>query len=70
MFIINNHLHCLQELNVTCVKYLGVIIDDKLVWKPHIILVEKQVSKALGIICKLRQHIPFIQILENSAFIA
>ena len=28
---INNHLLSRTE----CVKYLGVIIDDKLIWKPH-----------------------------------
>ena len=37
-----------------CVKYLGVIIDDKLIWKPQINLVKKQVSKASGTICKHR----------------
>ena len=28
-------------------------------WKAHITLVKKQVSKASGIICKLRHYIPF-----------
>ena len=52
---INNHLLSRTE----CVKYLGVINDDKLIWKAHITLVKKQVSKASGIICKLRHYIPF-----------
>jgi len=52
---INNHLLS----RIECVKYLGVIIDDKLFWKPHITLVKQQVSKASGIICKLRHYIPF-----------
>jgi len=52
---INNHLLS----RTACVKYLGVIIDDKLIWKPHITLVKKQVSKASGIICKLRHYLPF-----------
>jgi len=34
---INNHLLSRTE----CVKYLGVIIDDKLIWKHHITLVKK-----------------------------
>jgi len=55
MFITNNHLLSRTE----CVKYLGVIIDDKLIWKPHITLVKKQVSKASGIICKPRCYIAF-----------
>ena len=37
-----------------CVKYLGVIIDDKLIWKPQINLVKKQVSKTSATICKHR----------------
>jgi len=52
---INHHLLSRTE----CVRYLGVIIDDKLNWKPHITLVKKQVSKASGIICKLRDYISF-----------
>ena len=48
---------CFQELNVC--KYLGVIIDDKSIWKAHITLVKKQVSKVSGIICKFRHYIPF-----------
>jgi len=52
---INNHLLSRTE----CVKYLGVITGDKLIWKPHITLVKKQVSKASGIICKFRHYIPF-----------
>jgi len=55
---INNHLLSRTE----CVKYLGVIIDDKLIWKLHTTLVKKQVSKASGIICKLRHYIPFISL--------
>ena len=42
-----------------CVKYLGVIIDDKLIWKPHITPIKKQVSKASGIICKLTHYSRF-----------
>ena len=35
---INNHLLSRTE----CVKYLGVIIDDKLIWKAHITLIKKR----------------------------
>jgi len=52
---INNHLLSRTE----CVKYFGVIIDDRLIWEPHITLAKKNVSKASGIICKLRHYIPF-----------
>jgi len=52
---INNHLLSRTE----CVKYLGVIIDDKLIRKPHITLVKEQVSKASCIVCKLGHYFPF-----------
>ena len=38
-------------------KYLGLIIDDKLNWKPHIDYTCKKVSKACGILSKLRHCI-------------
>jgi len=52
---INNHLLSRTE----CVKYLGVIIDDKLIRKLHITLVKEQVSKASCIVCKLGHYFPF-----------
>ena len=36
------------------VKYLGVTIDNKLNWKPHIESLEKKLSTACALICKLR----------------
>jgi len=38
---INNHLLSRTE----CVKYFGVISDDKLIWKPHITLVKNKFLK-------------------------
>ena len=38
---INNHLLSRTK----CVKYLGVIIDDKLIWKPHITLFKNKFLK-------------------------
>ena len=52
---INNHLLSRTE----CVKYLGIIIDDKLIWKPKKTLDKTQFSEASGVICKLRHYITF-----------
>ena len=39
------------------IKYLGVIIDSTLTWKPHIDKVSKSTSRALGLLYKIR---PFV----------
>ena len=36
------------------IKYLGVLIDEHLNWKYHILNVSKKVSRSIGIISKLR----------------
>ena len=36
------------------VKYLGTIIDNRLTWKPHIQHIKTKLSRALGIISKIR----------------
>ena len=35
-------------------KFLGVLIDDKLTWKPHINILKKKISRSIGILCKAR----------------
>ena len=47
--IINNH-NISPEDNL---KYLGVLLDNKLSWKPHVQKVETQLSRACGIPSKL-----------------
>ena len=37
------------------IKYLGVIIDNKLTWIPHIIHVKNKVSKGIGIMFKAKK---------------
>ena len=38
-------------------KYLGVIIDDKITWIPHITYIQNKVSKGIGIIFKARHYL-------------
>ena len=38
-------------------KYLGVIIDDKITWIPHITYVQNKVSKCIGIMFKARSYL-------------
>ena len=42
----------------TNVKYLGIILDDKLSWTSHINSLASKLSKANGIISKLRHFLP------------
>ena len=37
------------------IKYLGVIIDNKLTWIPHITHVKNKVSKGIGIMFKAKK---------------
>ena len=39
-------------------KFLGIIIDQKLNWKPHIIKITNQISRSIGIIKKFRHTLP------------
>ena len=43
---------------VSTVKFLGVVIDDKLSWGPHIKLVAIKLSKGLGILYRVRFCVP------------
>ena len=40
------------------VKYLGLLIDENLSWKPHIDFICNKVSKIVGLLAKLRHFIP------------
>ena len=42
---------------VTKVKFLGVIVDEKLSWKPHIGYISRKISKSLGIMYKIRKYV-------------
>ena len=40
------------------VKYLGVFLDDRLSWKIHIDKLSKKLSRACGMVYKLRDYVP------------
>ena len=45
------------EVNVSHVKFMGTIIDDKLSWRPHIDYRSKKVFKAIAIMYRLKAHV-------------
>ena len=50
--IINNHSISPEEK----LKYLGVLLENKLSWKPHVQKLKTQLSRACGIISKLKHY--------------
>jgi len=49
------------------IKYLGVIIDNKLSWKPQISSLCRKLSQACGVVCKIRRFAD-IKILRSIYF--
>jgi len=43
----------------TSAKYLGIITDDRLTFKQHIISLENKVARSVGFIAKLSYFLPF-----------
>ena len=62
--IINNH-NTSPEDNL---KYLGVLLDNRLSWKPHVQRVKTQLSGACGILSKLKHYttLPVLKFVYNS----
>ena len=49
----NEIIECVNKTN-----FLGLIIDDDLSWKHHIIKVTSKISKLCGIMVRARQYLP------------
>ena len=50
--IVNNHRISPEDK----LKYIGVLIDNKLSWKPHVQKVKTQLSRACGVLTKLKHN--------------
>ena len=50
--IINNHSISPEDK----LKYLGVLLGNKLSWKPHVQKVKIQLSRACGVLTKLKHY--------------
>ena len=44
---------------VTSTKFLGIIIDENLVWKNHIDCISRTISRNIGVINKLKHYVPY-----------
>ena len=44
-------------IRVDCIKYLGVIVDSTLSWKPHITELSKKLARTTGIFFKIRHYV-------------
>ena len=50
----------MQNKSINCVtstKFLGIIIDNKLKWNQHITYVKNKISKAVGILYKIKNFL-------------
>ena len=48
-----------QEVKkVTLVKYLGLTVDDKLVWEQHIDYISSKIIRGIGVLKRIRHFIP------------
>ena len=58
---------CIRQIpieQVTEFNFLGVLIDNKLTWKPHISKISSKISKGTGILSRLKNLLPKIILLN------
>ena len=65
-------LNNIELERVECTKFLGVLIQEHLSWKPHIEYVCNRVSKATALLAKLKHYLPkyVLSIIYNSLCIS
>ena len=54
----NFHLSGQKFRPKTCTKYLGVLLDEHLLFKEHINTIKQKLNRPNGILAKLRHHLP------------
>ena len=66
------NLHHTQLFESSKLKYLGVILDNKLNWKAHIAELSKKLSRAVGLLYKIGNFCPpsILRTLYNSLFVS
>lgn len=52
--VINVHINGVNVETVTQTKFLGILIDNKLCWSPHIDYISAKIAKGIGIIKKVK----------------
>ena len=57
-------LNGIKLTRVTCVKYLGMYLDENLNWNEHVSQLSKKLSRANGILSKLRYNAPLNVLLQ------
>ena len=60
--IINIHINNSQICQKDKVKYLGVVINKNLKWKPHIEELITRLSKSLGMLYHLKKYLSIIKL--------
>ena len=54
-----------RKLDKNLCKYLGVLIDEHLLFKDHIKFLKQKLNRANGILAKLRHHLSSDDILKT-----
>ena len=52
----------------SCVKFLGILLDENLIWKFHINELSKKLSRTVGIFYKIRHFCPSDNFANTSLF--
>ena len=63
-FSFNLSLNNKQLKREYCIKYLGILIDSHLSWKPRVDFVVKKIRRSIGILSTLRHYIDLTILLK------